>query len=76
MALSVFCFITIRAGIYPAIIVATNNIPARRSVPPRVATRIPSENGKSSGLASKYGFIMKNIRTIPMIIPPEAYINA
>ncbi len=72
MALSVFCLITILAGINPAIIVVTNNIPALYSVPDNGATKIPSENGKLIALAVKYGLMKKKIKIIPTIIPDSA----
>ena len=49
IALKVFCLITMRAGIYPAIIVVMSKTPARKSEEGIVATNIPSEKGKFIG---------------------------
>jgi hypothetical protein len=68
----VFCFITMRAGIYPAIIVVTSKIKARVNVPDKVATSIPSEKGKFIGFSAKYGLIKPKIKTIPNKIPSDA----
>ena len=44
--------------------------------PEKVATSMPSENGKLIGFAAKYGLMKKNIRNMPMITPSVAYIIA
>jgi hypothetical protein len=57
---------------YPATIVAIKSIATLIDVPETVATKIPSENGKFIGLASKKG--LRNAKTSidPTIAPIRA----
>lgn len=61
-----------RAGIYPAMIVATNNMTARMNVPKYEATKIPSLNGKFMGCAMNKGFNTAKTKTEPIIMPQSA----